>query len=613
MQHAATNTLTVTVDLTTPIGVSKFSFGASHVQSDLSLGGDPATMQSAQQVISQALVFENMPIMGWGANNPEPSAGSYDWNSLDDRMQFMQGTTTTKMITLCCAPDWMKGGTAGQTNWSNLESAPLPSHYADFAELAKQVAMRYPNVQYFQVWNELKGFYDSTKNRWNYEGYTQLYNYVYDAIKSVRPDAKIGGPYAPLNIWADKDAGGWPATDPTLYNQPWGTIDQRPLDAITYWLANKHGGDFILFDGGTGTREGTWLTDEYNATSFYQPLIAWIRKQPNGGATIPVASAEFYANTPQQYTDINHYNAVLAHNLITLIKAGYAYALAWGTQGDSQGLNANPASFMTSSGQPSVEATMLQALKTYFPPGTQLDQTTASSNDITVLASQAKTMLVNHLNIIQPVTVNGMTINLNPYQVAVIDTPITTTPTLTLTPTSTVIPTPTLKPTIAPSLPSTNTPTPLQSNLLQNNSFENTGSTWLNPWSFKIANGASGSISHVSNTKVDGNYSVNISITKNNKYDWYGQLMQGDIPLTSGRTYTFSFWAKASKNRTIRADLQQGYSPFTTYFEKTFNLTTSWKQYTTTFTQSKTDGNTLFDFNFANATGQIWIDKISLQ
>ena len=71
----------------------------------------------------------------------------------------MRGTGGTKIITLCGAPDWMKGGKAGQTDWNKLEVAPTPNHYADFAQLAKQIALRYPDVQYFQVWNELKGMW----------------------------------------------------------------------------------------------------------------------------------------------------------------------------------------------------------------------------------------------------------------------------------------------------------------------------------------------------------------------------------------------------------------------------------------------------------------------
>ena len=75
-------------------------------------------------------------------------------------MQLIADSGVTPVITLCCAPDWMKGGQPGETDWSRLEVAPDPAHFADFAELAADVAKRYPQVKHFIVWNELKGFHD---------------------------------------------------------------------------------------------------------------------------------------------------------------------------------------------------------------------------------------------------------------------------------------------------------------------------------------------------------------------------------------------------------------------------------------------------------------------
>lgn len=420
-QHAATNSATVTIDLSHPIGTSQFVTGASHTQNDSTLGTNQTVVMSAKQVISQALDNENVPIMGWGSPDPEPSPGTFNWSILDKRMQFMRSTGTTKMITLCCAPGWMRDS-AQANDWQFLDARPTTAHFKDFANLAKQVALRYPDVQYFQVWNELKGFYNSSLNRWDYESYTQFYNEVYDAIKSVRPDAKIGGPYVVINTWAAPSAGGFPTTDPTLNRQAWGTIDQRSLDVISYWIANKHGADFLVIDGHTGTREGLWPTDEFAAANYFTAVINWIRKQP-GGATLPIGWAEWYPNASQNWNDINHYNALLAHDLITTLKSGVWYALLWGTQGDAQGLNAHPASFMTSSGQPTTEYATLKSIKDNFGPGTQLYQTTSSTDTLTVLASKTKTMLVNHLGNSQTVTVNGSIITLNPYQVTTIDTP----------------------------------------------------------------------------------------------------------------------------------------------------------------------------------------------
>jgi hypothetical protein len=69
-------------------------------------------------------------------DNPEPSPGQYDFRSLDRRMDFIRRSGGIPVIVLCCAPDWMKGGEAGQTDWDRLEDTPLPEHFADFAALS---------------------------------------------------------------------------------------------------------------------------------------------------------------------------------------------------------------------------------------------------------------------------------------------------------------------------------------------------------------------------------------------------------------------------------------------------------------------------------------------
>ncbi len=45
-------------------------------------------------------------------------------------------------------------------------------------------------MTHYIVWNELKGFFDESKHRWNYEGYTAMYNKVYKALKAVNPKIK---------------------------------------------------------------------------------------------------------------------------------------------------------------------------------------------------------------------------------------------------------------------------------------------------------------------------------------------------------------------------------------------------------------------------------------
>lgn len=415
----------VSVDLTAPRATSQFSTGASHTQNDIALGQDTTALTSARPLISSALVFENIPIMGWGSPDPEPAPGIFNWTVLDQRIEFVRSTKTTKMITLCCAPGWMHDPQYPD-DWKNLEARPAPAHYQDFAKLAGEVAKRYPDVQYFQVWNELKGFYNGSLNRWDYEGYSAFYNLVYDAVKAVRPEAKLGGPYVVVDHWASASAGGWPAKNPALRNQPWGTADQRPLDVISYWLEHKHGADFILVDGGTSTREGRWLTDGFGAANFFPALMDWIRQQPSGGATLPVAWAEWYPNPPRGNNDSRYREAVFAHALISVINSGYAYALLWGTQGNS-GLYSEPNQRRGNNLPGQIQSTatyeILKMVKEHFGPGTILYKVTSSSTNLTVMSSKTKTMLVNHLGTPQNVSLNNKVLTLTGYQVLLSDTP----------------------------------------------------------------------------------------------------------------------------------------------------------------------------------------------
>ena len=176
---------------------TKMELGVTHTQDSLDDSEPDAARARGVKILSNdAAIWQNIHLMGFGTLNPEPSPGEFDWGSLDQRMDLVKETGGKAMLTLCCSPDWMKGGPDGETDWDKLERAPLPEHYADFAKLAAAAVQRYPQVGRVLVWNELKGFYSDQENRWDYEGYTALYNEVFKAVKAVRPDVQVGGPYA---------------------------------------------------------------------------------------------------------------------------------------------------------------------------------------------------------------------------------------------------------------------------------------------------------------------------------------------------------------------------------------------------------------------------------
>jgi hypothetical protein len=272
-------------------------------------------------------MYQNQHIMAFGALNPEPSSGQYNWESLDDRMAMIDETNGTHILTAAVAPDWMKGGQPGETDYSKVEVAPLPEHFQDFADLIGTAVARYPSIKYVQVWNELKGFYNDSKNRWDYEGYTQMYNLVYQAVKSARASVIVGGPYISIDSWAAETAGGYPSD----VRGPWGIIDQRSLDVITYWLQNKVDADFVCVDGGSETRDAGLITDPVTSMQKFSTIVDWIQQRTD----LPVWWSEFYPRSADAVNPLSQEAAAIyLAGVAAFVEAGGATALMWSPEED---------------------------------------------------------------------------------------------------------------------------------------------------------------------------------------------------------------------------------------------------------------------------------------
>jgi len=216
------------------------------------------------------------------------------------------------------------------------------------------------------------------------------------------------------------DTWGGPQSNPSALKGPYGTFDQRPLDVIAYWLDNKHGADFLAVDMGLDNKDGINTTDEFTAAQKFVDAVTWIRQQPNGGATLPIWWAEWYATPYTRPYDLAHANAVMANALIRTAQSGAAVALVWGPQGDAQGFSYPEGicsdTGVAGGGQPTPYQATAQAFKEAFGPGTQLYQA-ASSPPVVVLASATKVLLVNTAATAMTVSVAGMTIVLAGFEV----------------------------------------------------------------------------------------------------------------------------------------------------------------------------------------------------
>jgi len=301
--------------------------GVTHTQKSLDeSGSDPEARRRGIEILSaDAAIWQNHHLMGFGTSNPEPEPGEYDWDTLDERMRLTEQTGQRTMLTLCCAPDWMKGGEEGETDWDELEEAPLPEHFDDFARLAAEAVTRYPQIERVMVWNELKGFWHDEENRWDYEGYTDLYNRVYRAVKDARPDVQVGGPYVVL-ISLDPGARD---TSPTVTG-PWGAADQRTLDVIDYWLEHNVGADFLAVDAASNKRDQDG-PDPLDGARKYADLANWLHQRTD----LPIWWAEYYPQVPAGEDDDPKSPANAAVNLAAIAamaESGTAGALLWGPQ-----------------------------------------------------------------------------------------------------------------------------------------------------------------------------------------------------------------------------------------------------------------------------------------
>lgn len=300
--------------------------GVTHAQVAPDRWKPAAATGRAVDVMSEVTDLGNQHIMGFGALNPSPTPGQRDWESLDRRMELIDATGATPVITLCCAPDWMKGGTPGTTDWNTLESPPLPEHYDDFAALAVDIATRYPQVRHFVVWNELKGFADDDRNRWDIESYTTLYNVVLRALKDHDPTLLVGGPYVPMDSWADAAT----MSHPSLVSGEWGVVDQRALDAVEYWLANADGADFLAVDGHSSTKDAGLTVAPEVANEKFAVITRWLGAR----SALPVWWMELYPDVGVPADGSTTYQAEVALDAILGIgDAGGAAVFVWQPEG----------------------------------------------------------------------------------------------------------------------------------------------------------------------------------------------------------------------------------------------------------------------------------------
>ncbi|MDT0567485.1 xylan 1,4-beta-xylosidase [Streptomyces sp. DSM 3412] len=401
----------------------RVGWGFTHTQFSADEGSGTAVERVEERLGEQPLP-QIQHIMGWGADNPEPVEGRYDFEEMDRRIDFVRATGGTPVVTLCCAPDWMKGGRSGadRTDWSQaaLETAPEPEHFADYAALAATVAKRYPDVRHFIVWNEFKGFWNDAEARWDYEGYTELYNLVHKALKQVDEDIMVGGPYLVMDSLDPRQE----QNASTSLKGPWGALDQRVLDAFDYWNENKVGADFVVVDGSSYTRDDELVPDEFAATDKFTAVSRWVRER---SGDLPLWWAEYYVE-PADGDDNRHgwsenrRVAVHASGLMAMAKGGATSGFYWNPEertGECPGCLWTPTD-KSDGGEELPMYGLLSRFGEEFPPGTRYETVSVAADDkpnVRVLADDEAVLVVNTLDRKIGADIDGQKFDMAAYEV----------------------------------------------------------------------------------------------------------------------------------------------------------------------------------------------------
>jgi hypothetical protein len=451
----------VTLDPSHKIGTSNLVTGYTQVDNSLNYpwrGNDQSAVDAARGLLPPAIGAFNQFVMAWGAPDPWPDPISQpDLSAFTKQLDVLKALGGDLVVSLCEAPWWMKGtlqsdgSTALLTQadeWSNAAYAArvldnMMDKWLTLVRATAQAAMAPPySVRRFQVWNELKGYYDPMTNAWDYttsagdpsgpnakHGYTFFYNQTYAALKQVATnlgiapnDVWVGGPYVVMD--SGRDAAHM--SNPSSVTGPWGVLDQRALDVISYWLTNKTGAEFIAVDGGGDVKFGSPPADDFTEMRKFAAVDSWIRSQPNGGATLPIWWAEWYAapyalpKTPEVFA------AIKAYALMQNVLGGAADVLEWGGLG-VDGPNGVDGLFTPTTavggGQPTPWYAVYKGFRAAFSEGAELVEANASNGDIAVLATPETTLLVNKTSSTLRVLVGRRVVVLAPYQVYFMPTP----------------------------------------------------------------------------------------------------------------------------------------------------------------------------------------------
>jgi len=387
-----------------PLFKSNFTYGITYTHH---------AWEHGAEMIKPISKIQNQHIMGWGAGNPWPAKDApMDFSSLDNRMAALQTMGGEIWLTLCQAPGWMKGGS--EHDWA-MEKCVLEEYEDDFAHLCAEIAKRYPQVTTFQVWNEFKGYMKN--NKWDYVGYTRIYNKVYKAVKQARPDAIIGGFYMVFEGDGTQEEFGLEAV------HSYTPLSDFQREATIYWRDHCTSADYFLLDRG--------VVDYHNYTQppHFKPSVEQllhltkyykkVTEELTELVDLPIVYSEFYGDThllpPNSHEEITAVYASIYYNMIMGAKGRELKALLW-LETETEFVNH---AIFTPDGEALPHYHAVKKLVDNFPHGTQLYNVETGTEQIEAFASDRCFYVINKSSSPIDLEINGKTHTLQPFGVEI--------------------------------------------------------------------------------------------------------------------------------------------------------------------------------------------------
>jgi len=139
-------------------------------------------------------------------------------------------------------------------------------------------------------------------------------------------------------------------------------------------------------------------------------------------------------------------------------------------------------------------------------------------------------------------------------------------------------------------------------NLITNGNFE---AGYSNGWNHLAGGGGSATYSEETADPYEGTKALKVVISVLGGNSWDIQSLGPTVSLTVGEDYTLTYWGKAAVAGTdVKMVIQN-----TVYTANTKSLSTTWAQYSWTFTAQETSPSIRLQYP---ETGTVWLDDIQL-